>query len=167
MTTTAMETTAPTHPADAHPHEYLTFTLDSEEYGVPILSVQEIIGYQKPTPIPNAPKWVSGVVNIRGVVIPVVDIRSLLGMAAKDCGVTSVIIVTRVDGRTIGSVVDHVNDVLAFTPDQMQSTPEVADGVRTDSITGLGKLDQRLVMLLDMRQVLQGSHKTLDALPVG
>jgi len=147
---------------DGDTHEHLTFTIDQEEYGIPILSVQEIIGYQKPTPIPNAPAWLSGVVNIRGMVIPVVDIRGLLGMESKEYDSNSVIIITEVDGRTIGSVVDQVNDVLAFQPDQMQATPEVADGIRTRSITGVGKLDERLVMLLDIGQVLAFGAADLD-----
>ncbi len=142
--------------ADVETHEFLTFGLADEEYGIPILNVQEIIGYQKATPLPNAPDWVSGVVNIRGVVIPVVDIRKQFGMEEKEYDELSVIIVSQINGRTIGSVVDQVNDVLAFSTEQMQSTPEVSAKVRTDCITGLGKLDDRLVMLLDMERVLCG-----------
>ncbi|MFQ5508279.1 MAG: chemotaxis protein CheW [Leptospirillia bacterium] len=143
--------------SDAETHEYLTFALGDEEYGLPILHVQEIIGYQKPTPIPNAPEWVSGVINIRGVVIPVVDIRATFGMPEKVYDEMSVIIVTEVAGRTIGSVVDQVNDVLAFAEDQMQDTPEITEHVHADAITGIGKKDDRLVMLLDMEQVMSGA----------
>jgi len=147
---------------DNETHEHLTFSLNDEVFGIPILSVQEIIGYQKPTPIPNAPDWLSGVVNIRGAVIPVVDIRNLLNMKTTDYDSNSVIIVTDIDGRTIGSVVDQVNDVLAFSPDQIQPTPEVADGVRARSITGVGKVDEHLVMLLDLGQVLACGAADLD-----
>ncbi|MFQ5509951.1 MAG: chemotaxis protein CheW [Leptospirillia bacterium] len=155
-TTEAMEAQATKMDGDTH--EFLTFALGEEEYGIPILNVQEIIGYQRPTPIPNAPEWVSGVINIRGVVIPVVDIRNLFGMEHKEYDELSVIIVTQVGERVIGAVVDQVNDVLEFTEDQMQDTPEVSASVRTDYITGLGKLEGRLVMLLEMDQVLSGEH---------
>ncbi|MDH5528212.1 MAG: chemotaxis protein CheW [Nitrospirota bacterium] len=147
---------------DVDSQEFLTFALGGEEYGIPILNVQEIIGYVKPTPIPNAPGWVSGVINIRGVVIPVVDVRALFAMSSKEYDTTSVIIVTSVGTRVIGAVVDQVNDVLAFQEDQMQATPQVSSGVRTDYITGLGKLDDRLVMLLDMQEVMSGQN--LEAL---
>ncbi len=139
---------------DIDTQEFLTFALGSEEYGIPILTVQEIIGYQRPTPLPNSPAWVSGVVNIRGVVIPVVDVRSQFGMMEKEYDELSVIIVTQVAGRVIGSVVDQVNDVLSFTLDQMQETPEVSDQVNIKFITGLGKLDDRLVMFVDMEEIL-------------
>ncbi|MDH4230026.1 MAG: chemotaxis protein CheW, partial [Nitrospirota bacterium] len=138
--------------------EFLTFGLGGEEYGIPILNVQEIIGYVRPTPIPNTPSWVSGVINIRGVVIPVVDVRTLFSMSHKDYDATSVIIVTMVGERVIGAVVDQVNDVLAFKENEMQDTPEVANDIRTDYITGLGKLGDRLVMLLDMAEVLSGEN---------
>jgi purine-binding chemotaxis protein CheW len=139
---------------DTSTHEYLTFALDQEEYGIPILSVQEIIGFQKPTPIPNSPSWLSGMVNIRGTVIPVVCTRRLLNMPDKDYDSENVIIITQVGGRTVGSVVDQVNDVVSFSPEQIQPTPEISDRVRADSITGVGKIDDRLVMLLDIAQVL-------------
>ncbi len=162
MSTTAIESAAMYQGPDADLHEHLTFTLGDEEYGIPILSVQEIIGYRKPTPMPNAPAWLSGMVNIRGVVIPVVDIRHLLGMGPKQYDALSVIIITQVDGCIIGSVVDQVNDVLAFTPEQLQATPEVPDSIDTTAITGIGKLGDRLVMLLDMQRVLGGHGANLS-----
>ncbi len=143
--------------SETETHEFLTFALGEEEYGIPILNVQEIIGYQKPTPIPNAPEWVSGVINIRGVVIPVVDVRQTFGMVHKEVDALSVIIVTELGGRTIGSVVDQVNDVLAFADDQMQATPEISGEVKAEAITGIGKKEDRLVMLLDMEHVLSGA----------
>ena len=143
-------------------HEYLTFTLGREEYGIPILNVQEIIGYQEATPIPNSPAWVKGVVNIRGVVIPVVDIREKFTMPATEYNAYSVIIVNRVGERVIGAVVDAVNDVLAFTDAQIQEAPQVSRRLRTDFITGLGKLEGRLVLLLDMEQLLGDEVETVE-----
>ncbi|MDH5527887.1 MAG: chemotaxis protein CheW [Nitrospirota bacterium] len=144
--------------------EFLTFRLADEEYGIPILVVQEIIGYQKPTAIPNAPAWVCGVVNIRGTVIPVVDVRNLFGMPATTYDDTSVIIVNRVNDKVIGAVVDGVNDVLAFTADQMQATPEVSDSFEVRYLDGLGKLDDRLVMLLDMAELIGRGLDGVDKL---
>ncbi|MDH4228298.1 MAG: chemotaxis protein CheW [Nitrospirota bacterium] len=144
--------------------EYLTFTLGGEEYGIPILVVQEIIGYQRPTPIPSTPAWVQGVVNIRGTVIPVVDVRAIFHMPTIEYGTGSVIIVNRVGDRVIGAAVDAVNDVLAFRADQIQATPEISDQVQIHYVDGLGKHDNRLVMLLDMAEmVTQG----LDGVDLG
>lgn len=145
--------------------EFLTFRLGDEEYGIPILVVQEIIGFQKPTAIPNAPEWVQGVVNIRGTVIPVVDVRSLFGMPAVEYDDTSVIIVNRVDDKVIGAAVDGVNDVLAFTSDEMQATPEVSDSFEVRFLDGMGKLDNRLVMLLDMAELIGRGLDGVDKLP--
>ena len=164
MSTMAIDNVGALH-QDTDAQEHLTFGLDDEEYGIPILSVQEIIGFQKPTPIPNAPSWLSGMVNIRGMVIPVVCIRRLLGVPDKEYDNNSVIIVTQVDGRTIGSVVDQVNDVLSFSPEQIQPTPEISSGVHASSITGVGKIDDRLVMLLDVAQVLESGAGEIPNLP--
>ncbi|MDH4229867.1 MAG: chemotaxis protein CheW [Nitrospirota bacterium] len=140
-----------------HTQEFLTFGLGSEEFGIPILKVQEIIGFQRSTPIPNAPDWVLGVVNIRGVVIPVLDIRSIFGLGFREYDATSVIIVARIGEKVIGAAVDRVNDVLAFTDGQIQATPEVSERVDTHYLTGVGKMDERMVLLLDIEQVLGGS----------
>ncbi|MDH5525747.1 MAG: chemotaxis protein CheW [Nitrospirota bacterium] len=141
---------------DAEQHEFLTFALGGEEFGIPILEVQEIIGYQKPTAIPNAPEWVMGVINIRGVVIPVVDVRAVFGMGFKEYDSTSVIIVTLVDGKVIGAAVDEVKDVMGFTDAQMQAPPEIGGSVDLRFLSGMGKLDERLVMTLAMREVMGG-----------
>ena len=149
--------------AQAATQQFLTFTLADEEYGLPILDVQEIIGYQKSTPIPNAPDWVRGVINIRGVVIPVIDVRAKFGMPQIEYDAMSVIIVYRVGQRVVGAAVDAVNDVLSFTDDQLQDTPEMSSEVTADFITGLGKLEGRLVLLLDLPRLLGDEMETVES----
>ncbi len=137
--------------------EFLTFRLNEEEYGIPILNAQEIISYRKSTPIPNSPSWVAGAINIRGVVIPTIDIRNIFGMEAVEHDESSVIIITQMGGRVLGYVVDAVKDVLGFTDEQMQETPTVSDRIRTRYLSGVGNIDDRLVMLLDMSELLERS----------
>lgn len=137
--------------------EFLTFRLNEEEYGIPILNAQEIISYRKSTPIPNSPNWVAGAINIRGVVIPVIDIRDIFGMEAIEYDENSVIIITQLGGRILGYVVDAVKDVLGFTEEQMQETPTVSDRIHTRYLSGMGKMGDRLVMLLDMSELLERS----------
>jgi len=145
-------------------HDYLTFSLGEEDFGIPILNVQEIIGYQESTPVPHAPAWMSGVINIRGQVIPVVDIRSKLGMCPGDYGDTSVIIVHRVGRRIIGAVVDAVNDVAGFPDDRIQAATTVSAQLKDGCVTGVGRLDdRRLVMLLDMCHLLDDDLDGLDS----
>ncbi len=133
---------------------FLTFRLEGEMYGVPILSVQEIIGYQPATPVPNTPDWVSGVINLRGVVIPVLDLRTKFGMAAGRYDATSVIILVQVADKVMGSVVDGVDDVLYLTDEEIQPTPEMSGPVPAELLTGLGGRDGRLVRLLDLTRLL-------------
>lgn len=137
--------------------EFLTFRLNEEEYGIPILNAQEIISYRKSTPIPNSPSWVAGAINIRGVVIPTIDIRNIFGMEAVEHDESSVIIITQMGSRVLGYVVDAVKDVLGFTDEQMQETPTVSDRIRTRYLSGVGNMDDRLVMLLDMSELLERS----------
>ncbi len=135
-------------------NDFLTFSLDNEQYGIPILSVQEIIGYQPATSMPNTPPWMAGLINIRGVVIPVLDLREKFSMAPGEYDDASVIIVTRVEDRIVGAVVDEVNDVLALTSEQIQPTPEMSGSIPPQLITGLGQQDDRMVMLLDIARLL-------------
>lgn len=159
METTAETSEATTASVDLNEderEEFLTFCLGEDEFGIPILEVQEILGYQKPTLIPNAPEWVMGVINIRGVVIPVVDVRAVFGMGFREYDDTSVIIVTLVHGKVIGAAVDQVRDVMGFTANQMQKPPEISNKVDTRFLSGMGKLDDRLVMTLYIPEVMRG-----------
>jgi purine-binding chemotaxis protein CheW len=137
-------------------NQFLTFTLDSEEYGIEILKVQEIKGFSKITPIPNAPAFVKGVMNLRGAVVPIVDLRSRFSMAPRDYDQFTVIIVVNLGEKVVGLVVDTVSDVMTIPNAQVAETPELAGGIDASCITGMGKVEEKLVMLLDIARLVGG-----------
>lgn len=148
--------------------KYLTFTLDEEVYGIEILKVQEIIGMMPVTPVPRAPRYVRGVINLRGKVIPVIDLRSKFGMEPRESTSRTCIIVMQVkrdaEEVTMGIIVDEVSEVLDIAVDQLESTPSFGSDVETDFIRGMGKVGKRVVILLEMDEVLSDADVTL-ALP--
>ena len=129
--------------------QFLTFTLQNEEYGIEILRVQEIKGFSKITPIPNAPSFVRGVMNLRGTVVPIIDLRARFEMTEKEYDQFTCIIVVNVGHRVVGLVVDTVSDVLNIPADSIATPPELASCGDSSCITGMGKLGERIVMLLD------------------
>lgn len=138
--------------------QYLTFTLGDEEYGVEILRVQEIKGWDKVTLIPNTPHYLCGVLNLRGAIVPVVDLRLRFGMPARDYTPMTVVIVLKVeDGgvqRTVGIVVDGVSDAHNIKPDAIKPSPDFGDQVNTASITGLVSINETMMMILDVDHLL-------------
>lgn len=136
------------------PRQFLTFTLHNEEYAIDILKVQEIKGMSKITPIPNSPAYVKGVMNLRGTVVPVMDLRRRFSMDAVAADHFTVIIVVNVGKQVAGLVVDTVSDVLNISLSDVEPTPELAGGLDTSFITGLAKVDERLVTLLNIEQLL-------------
>ncbi|MDR7505835.1 MAG: chemotaxis protein CheW [Armatimonadota bacterium] len=135
-------------------HQYLTFTLGREEYGVGILRVQEIRGYSPITPIPNTPAHVRGVMNLRGAIIPVIDLRAKLAMQAAECNVFTVIVVVRVGTKVLGLVVDAVSDVLNISEQDIQPAPDFGREVDARFISGMARAGERLVVLLDLDRLL-------------
>jgi purine-binding chemotaxis protein CheW len=138
-------------------HQYLTFALGAEEYGVEILKIQEIKGYSPLTPLPNAPPYVKGVLNLRGTIVPILDLRAKFALAEVACTKATVIVVVQVGGQTIGFVVDAVSDVLTVARDQIQPTPDLHGQIDTACLTGLapaGEAGEKLVILLDIDKVL-------------
>jgi purine-binding chemotaxis protein CheW len=140
--------------------EFLTFRLGSEEYGIDILKVQEIRSYEQPTRIANAPSFMKGVVNLRGVIVPIVDLRLKLGCESAEYNSFTVVIVLNVRGRVVGAVVDSVSDVLELGKDSIKAAPEMASAVDTRFITGIGTVksgdEQRMLILMDI-EALMGS----------
>ncbi len=143
--------------------QYLTFRLGSEEYGVEILRVQEIKGYTAITPIPNTPPYIKGVMNLRGTVIPVVDLRSKFGMAEAPYNQFTVIIVVTVGPKVIGLIVDAVSDVLDIPRADVQATPDFGAQVDARYMSGMAKAGDKLVVLLDIDRTLGGD----EAAPLG
>ena len=134
--------------------QFLTFTLDTEQYGIEILKVQEIKGYSAVTPIPNAPPHIKGVMNLRGTVVPVVDLRNKFSLDSIDYNKFTVIIVVTVGEKVVGLVVDAVSDVLEIPAADIRPTPDL--GVRADTrfISGMASVGDRLAVLLDIERLL-------------
>lgn len=153
--------------ATVNSEQFLTFMLNGEEYGVDILRVQEIKGWESATEIPNTPPYIRGVINLRGTIVPVIDLRRRFEMDAIEYTNTTVIIVLRIrtaDGeKTMGFIVDAVSDVYNVTPDQMKPTPEFGGQVRTDYVKGLATVDDKMVILLDIDQLVGSDTAFGDA----
>jgi purine-binding chemotaxis protein CheW len=140
-------------------HQYLTFSLADEEYGVDILRVQEIRGWEQVTRIPNSPPYVKGVLNLRGAIVPIFDLRQRFDMAAQEYGKDTVVIILRVTARkremrNMGVVVDAVSDVLNARASEIRSTPDFGAGVATEYISGLASDGDKMIMLLDVDRLL-------------
>ena len=144
--------------------QFLTFTLQNEEYGIEILKVQEIKGFSKITPIPNAPPFVRGVMNLRGTVVPIIDLRARFSMTEKAYDQFTCIVVVNVGDRVVGLVVDTVSDVLNIPTDSIADPPELASGGDASCITGMGKLGERIVMLLDTGKLvgIEANHLPVE-----
>jgi purine-binding chemotaxis protein CheW len=149
--------------------EFLTFRLGEEEYGIDILRVQEIRSYEQPTRIANAPSFIKGVVNLRGVIVPIVDLRMKLGCAAAEYNTFTVVIVLNVKGRVVGAVVDSVSDVLELSSDSIKPAPELSSAVDSGFITGIGAVkngsgddaSERMLILMDIEALMASADMGL------
>lgn len=153
--------------------EYLTFRLGGEEYGIDILRVQEIRSYEPPTRIANAPPFIKGVVNLRGVIVPIVDLRLKLGCDSAEYNGFTVVIVLNVRGRVVGAVVDSVSDVLELTAEHIKPAPELSSGIDSSYITGIGSIPQpqakdedghaaeRMLILMDIEGLMSAADMGL------
>lgn len=142
--------------------EFLTFALGSEEYGVDILKVQEIRGYDAVTRLPDAPDYIKGVINLRGTIVPVIDMRVKFRLEAKVDALT-VMIVLNVADRVVGMVVDSVSDVVQLDAGQIRAMPEVGTGIDRRFLTGIGALDERMLILLDIEGLMTSADMGLVA----
>lgn len=139
--------------------QLVSFTLNEEEFGIDILIVQEIIRMLQITKVPNSPDFVDGVVNIRGRIIPVVNLRCKLGMPRKEHDKETRIVVVEVSGKTIGFIVDAVTEVLRIPSSTIEAPPELIAGVNSEFIKAVGKLEDRLLILIDLEKILSNSEK--------
>jgi len=142
--------------------QLVTFRLGKEEFSMDILKVQEIIRHMDLTRVPRTPDFVDGVINLRGRVIPVLDLRKRFGLPADERTNETRIIVVDVDNRTVGLKVDAVSEVLRLPADTVEPPPSLVTGIESDYIKGVGKLDGRLIILLDVAKILTRTEK--DAL---
>lgn len=147
-------------------NEFLTFTLGSEEYGIEILKVQEIRGYEQPTTIANAPAFIKGVINLRGTIVPIVDMRLKFNLGSADYNAFTVVIILNLTGRVVGMVVDSVSDVITLTPEQIRPAPTFSSDLDTAYIFGLGAVSERMLILMNIERLMRSSDMALVDAPV-
>jgi purine-binding chemotaxis protein CheW len=141
--------------------EYLTFTLGSEEYGMDILKVQEIRGYDAVTRIANTPDFVKGVMNLRGVIVPIIDMRIKFNLGEPVYDQFTVVIIINVLGRVIGMVVDGVSDVVTLPAEQIKPPPQFGTGLDTQYIVGIGTIDDQMLILMDIERLMSAADMQL------
>ncbi|CFR08417.1 MULTISPECIES: chemotaxis protein CheW [Yersinia] len=141
--------------------EFLIFTLGAEEYGIDILKVQEIRGYDQVTRIANTPAFIKGVTNLRGVIVPIIDLRVKFAQQGVSYNENTVVIVLNFGQRVVGIVVDGVSDVLSLTAEQIRPAPEFAVTLATEYLTGLGSLGERMLILVDIEKLLSSEEMSL------
>jgi len=144
--------------SNASEGQYLTFILASEEYGVDILRVQEIKGWESATPIPNMPNYIKGVINLRGTIVPVIDLRQRFNLENVEYGATTVVIVLKVKGaeqeRTMGIVVDAVSDVYNVRDDNIKPPPDFDGVINVEAVRGLATVNEKMVIILDIDHLI-------------
>ncbi|OGB34760.1 MAG: chemotaxis protein CheW [Burkholderiales bacterium RIFCSPLOWO2_12_FULL_61_40] len=143
--------------------EYLTFRLDQEEYGIDILKVQEIRGYEPPTRVANAPNFIKGVVNLRGTIVPIVDMRLKFSCSKAEYNSFTVVIILNLKHRIVGIVVDSVSDVMELPPENLKAAPEIDSVIDSGSVLGLGSLGDRMLILLDIERLMAAPDMGLVA----
>jgi len=141
--------------------EYLTFTLGSEEYAIDILKVQEIRGYEQPTLIANSPPFIKGVINLRGIIVPIVDLRIKFNLGKIEYTPFTVVIILNVAGRVIGAVVDSVSDVFSLIRSQIRPAPDFSGSFDTKYILGLATMDSRMMIVTDIERLMTSAEMEL------
>jgi len=149
--------------AVAGAREYLTFRLGKEEYGIDILKVQEIRGYEAPTRIANAPDFIKGVISLRGTIVPIVDMRLKFNCAQAEYDDVTVVIILNLQERVVGIVVDSVSDVMELTPEQVRSAPDMDSAIDASCIIGLGSVGGRMLILLNIEKLMTSADMGLVA----
>lgn len=142
--------------------QQMVFIVDTEEFGVDVLKVQEIIRYVKPVKVPNAPGFVQGVINFRGEIIPVLDIRRIFKLESTTFNEFTVIVVVESSGKIFGLTVDRVLDIINFPQEKIQTTPEFSSNEKTKYLKAMGKVDNRLILLLDLDKLVD--FREVDAI---
>jgi len=142
-------------------NEFLSFTLGKEEYGIDILKVQEIRGYDAVTVLANTPEFIKGVINLRGIIVPIVDMRIKFNLGNVTYDELTVVIILNVAKRVVGMVVDGVSDVISLTAEQIKPAPEFGASLDTQYIMGLGTLDERMIILADIERLMTSNDMAL------
>ena len=143
--------------------EFLAFKLGDEEYGIDILRVQEIRSYEQPTRMANAPTFIMGVINLRGVIVPIIDMRIKFNLAEVTYDTFTVVIVLTIGKQVVGMVVDGVSDVITLTPEQLRPVPEFSSTIGSDHLLAIGSVADRMLILLDIEKLMSSSEMGLIA----
>ena len=143
--------------------EVLSFRLGKEEYGISILKVQEIRGYDAVTRIANAPAFLKGVINLRGQIVPIVDMRIKFALGQAEYDAFTVVIILNIGRQVIGMVVDSVSDVITLAPEQVRPAPSIGGGIDADHLLGLGTVGERMLILLDIERLMASPEMGLGA----
>ncbi|HEY8710391.1 MAG TPA: chemotaxis protein CheW [Burkholderiaceae bacterium] len=141
--------------------EFLAFKLGAEEYGIDILRVQEIRSYEEPTRIANAPAFIKGVVNLRGVIVPIVDMRLKFNLEQANYDSFTVVIVLNIGARVVGMVVDAVSDVITLSPEQLHPVPEFNSAIASDHLLAIGTVQERMLILVDIEKLMTSAEMGL------
>jgi purine-binding chemotaxis protein CheW len=141
--------------------EFLAFKLGTEEYGIDILRVQEIRSYEEPTRIANAPAFIKGVVNLRGVIVPIIDMRLKFNLEQVNYDDFTVVIVLNIGSRVVGIVVDAVSDVITLTPSQLRPVPQFNSTIASDHILAIGAVEDRMLILIDIEKLMTSQEMGL------
>jgi purine-binding chemotaxis protein CheW len=147
--------------SSGHALEFLAFHLGGEEYGIDIQKVSEIRGYESVTRIANAPDFIKGVVNLRGIIVPIIDMRIKFQLGTPTYDAFTVVIILNIGARVVGMVVDSVSDVMALSAQQVKPAPEMGSAFNTDYLIGLGTLDERMLILIDIDKLMSSQEMGL------
>ncbi len=139
-----------TDQSDSSRRQFITFRSGNQEFGADIMTIREIRGWSQATPLPHAPEYVRGVINLRGIVLPIIDLQARLGRGVTEATVKHVVVVVKVGERTIGLLVDAVSDILTVTAEDIQPPPEVARDSQSEFVEGIAVIDERMVTILSM-----------------
>lgn len=162
-TQTLQQTHVPILPvASASTMQFLTFTVGKEEFGVDIMMVREVKGWSETTRLPNTPEYLRGVLNLRGIIIPIFDLRARFGGGLTDANEKNVVVIIAVGNRTLGILVDTVSDILTVSADDIKPSPETSTGLNEKFVSGLIAVEGRMVVLLDIALLLSGDVQFLE-----
>jgi len=141
--------------------EFLAFKLGNEEYGIDILRVQEIRSYEEPTRMAHAPSFIKGVINLRGIIVPIVDMRMKFNLEQVNYDDLTVVIMLNIGTQVMGMVVDGVSDVITLAPEQLRPVPELSSAIGNEHLLAIGSLDERMLILLDIVKLMSSAEMGL------
>ena len=144
--------------------QYVIFSINEQTFGIEILKIKEVVSYRKITPLPNMRGFIKGIINLRGVVLPVFDLREKFNLSETTYTHFHTIIVMEISGRAMGVIVDEISDVLEILPEEVQATSNFSPGIKTEYMKGIGKKENELIVLLDIDRLLSPEElEILDA----